>query len=255
MGSIIENTQQQINRNAFTNSVIYGAKALTDISQSFQKPGYIEKPIIKAPAVKAAVIDPNTRPFDQARKTMLEESAGARRVAGQTGNPALNSSIFAQTLKGIDQITSQKSAYLSDVDARNSIAVAGAFNEMSAGNANANNIATQLQLEMQTQENLLTDNANASARGSFGTSTGQLAMVGTQKSQSIVDLMYLERMLTEPIVVDDSGADKSTSININNVIGTPITPSARPKITTPVDSSIVSWPSLLNDEQGLYNSF
>ena len=195
MTQIIRDTRKQIDNTAIANSIIYGGKAISDLTQSFQKPGYIEKPIIQSPSVKAPVLEVNTRPFDQARKTMLEEAAGARRVAAQTGNPALNSSIFSQTLKGIDQVATAKSGYITDVTNKNMVFAADAFNKMEAGNANAANVATQLRLEMQTRENALTDAANASARSSFATSTGQLAMVGSQRSQSIVDLMAIEKMI------------------------------------------------------------
>ena len=87
---------------------------------------------------------------------------------------------------------------------------ADAFNKMEAGNANAANVATQLRLEMQTRENALTDAANASARSSFATSTGQLAMVGSQRSQSIVDLMAIEKMI---------GGDQGITFPELNIMG------------------------------------
>lgn len=209
MSSIYELTRKSIDRTAFNNSVIYGGKALVDLTNMNQRADYIQKPALQTPIIRNANVTPNTRVFDEATKNVREEAAGARRVASELGRPEMVNSIFTSTMRAMSDITGKKSNYLSEVDTQNAVNEANALSEQSKINAQINNQATLFREEQQTRENALADNARSSAVNSFGTTLGQLAAIGAQKDQSIVDLLYLDKMLTTP---NANGVEVNTNV-------------------------------------------
>jgi len=184
-----------IDKTAIINYSVYGAKALTDAAMLGQKPRTIAKPQFDTPVLQPTVLKPNVAPFRAGAKAIKDESAAARRGVSESGSPEFLPTIMAGTMKALSDLNVAESGHLTEVSNINAASEAETASKQSVISSGILNEAEKLRLDMQTKENLITTQANAETLNSLQTSVAQLGLIGTQKQQSIFDLMYLNKFI------------------------------------------------------------
>lgn len=160
---------------------LLGGKLLSDLL-SKKEAENIEKPRISAPVIKAAHLEKNTRPFDDAAETARSMGAAVRMASREAGRTGYQNAAYVDQVNSINEIAGQKSGYMTKIDAANATAEADAFNKQSVANAEAENKATALQMQMQSQENQLAAQQEMLRKQSIQETLAQMTNVITDHS-------------------------------------------------------------------------
>lgn len=146
--SLIESGRKGLNWGLGTSLAGYAANLVNTIVNKPERQ-IAEKPALTAPVFKAPTVSANTSIFDQARRDIHGQAAGAVRTARETGNTFVAPALLAEETKGLSDLAGKESAYLTEVDNVNAAAEAEAFNKRSEAVSNAENQAEAMRYQTQ----------------------------------------------------------------------------------------------------------